>query len=181
MSPTARTASATSASDAVGSGEGQVVADGAGEEERLLGDDAELAAQRVQRHALDVVAVDAHVPGGGVVEAGDQLGQGGLAGPGGPDEGHRLPRRDAQVDVAQHGHVGVVAEGHVVEDDLPLDGGQLHGVGRLGDGGLGREQGAQLEDRGLALLEAVVLLHQQLDGGEEAVQVQEEGHQGADG
>ena len=104
-----------------------------------------------------------------------------LPAPVGPDEGHRLPRRDAQVDVAQHRHAGVVAEGHVVEDDLPLDGRELHGVGRLGDGGLGREQGAQLEDRGLALLEAVVLLHQQLDGGEEPVQVQEEGDQRAEG
>ncbi len=77
------------------SGEGDVVPDGPGEEERLLGDDAELAPQRVQGHRLEVVAVDEHPPVGRVVEAGDQLGQRRLAGPGGPDEGHRLPRGDA--------------------------------------------------------------------------------------
>ena len=42
----------------VGPGEGDVVADRAGEEERLLGHDAELAAQRVERHVADVVPVD---------------------------------------------------------------------------------------------------------------------------
>ena len=44
----------------LGPGEGDVVADGPGEEERLLGDHAELAAQRPQGHALEVVAVDEH-------------------------------------------------------------------------------------------------------------------------
>ena len=42
--PTARAASSTSASVAVGAAVGDVVADGAGEEERLLGHVAELAA-----------------------------------------------------------------------------------------------------------------------------------------
>ena len=80
-------------------------------------------------------------PDGGVVEAGDQLGQGGLARPGGPDEGHRLPGGDAQVHVVEDRAVGVVAEGHVVEDDLALDGRQLDGVGGLAHLGLGVEQG----------------------------------------
>ncbi len=42
----------------VGSGEGDVVADRPGEEERLLGDDAELAPQRAHRDVAEVVAVD---------------------------------------------------------------------------------------------------------------------------
>ena len=42
----------------VGPGEGDVVAHGAREQERLLRDDAELAAQRVDAHVAQVVAVD---------------------------------------------------------------------------------------------------------------------------
>ena len=76
-----------------GPGERDVVPDGPGEEEGLLGHDAELRAQRGQRHALEVVAVDEHPARRRVVEAGDQLGHGRLAGPGGADEGHRLPGR----------------------------------------------------------------------------------------
>ena len=57
-------------------------------------------------------------PGGGVVEAGHQLGHGRLAGSGGADEGHRLAGLDGQVDVLEHGDGRVVAEGDVVEADL---------------------------------------------------------------
>ena len=71
------------------------------------------------------------LPAGGVVEPGDQLGQGRLAGPGRADEGHRLARGDAEVHVLDHRAGRVVAEGHVVEDDLSVDRGQLDGVGRL--------------------------------------------------
>ena len=67
-------------------GEGHVVADGAGEQERLLGDDAELPAQRLDGDLAQVVTVDEHASAGGVVEAGHQLGDGRLARAGGPDE-----------------------------------------------------------------------------------------------
>ena len=58
-------------------------------------------------------------PGGRVVEAGDQLGHGRLAGSGGARR--RPPSRPGsmmQVDVVEDRDVRVVAEGHVVEDDL---------------------------------------------------------------
>ena len=54
---------------------------------------------------------------------------------------------------------------------------QLDGVGRLGDLGSRLQQPAQLVHGRLTLLVGVVLLHEQLDGGEEAVQVQEEPHE----
>ena len=67
-------------------------ADRAGEEERLLGHDADLAAKRVQRHRPDVDAVDEHATRGGVIEAVRELGHGRLARPGRPDERDRLAR-----------------------------------------------------------------------------------------
>ena len=122
-----------------------------------------------------------HSPRGRVIEPGDQLGQRGLASPGGSDEGNGFARSDAQVDVAHHGYIGVIAEGHVVESDLPFDGGEVRGARHLGHGGLTRKQRTELDDRRLSLLVAVVLLHQELNGGKETAQVQEERHQPADG
>ena len=77
--------------------------------------------------------------------------------------------------------IRVVAEGHVVEGDLAVDRRKLDRIGGLPNLGLGVDQVAQLGHRGLALLVDVVLLHQELDGLEEAVEVQEERHQGPDG
>ena len=68
----------------------------------------------------------------------------------------------------------------MVEADLSADGRQLDRVGGLGDRGLGLEEDAQLQDRGLALLVGVVLLHQQLDRLEEPVHEEEERRQLAD-
>jgi hypothetical protein len=73
--------------------EGDVVGDRAAEQERLLGHDPHLRAQRVRRHVAQVVAVDEHAPVGWVVEARDELGEGRLARARGADERHRLPWR----------------------------------------------------------------------------------------
>ena len=145
-----------------------------GEEERLLGHDAELAAQRGERHVREVVPVDQHPARGRVVEARDQLGHRRLARPRGAHEGHRLAGRNREVDVVQHRHGRVVAERDVVEADLAADLRQLDRVGRLEHRRLGLEQAAQLEHRRPALLEGVVLLHEQLDRREEPVHVEEE-------
>ena len=81
-------------------GEGDVVAQAAGEQERLLRHDAQLTTQRVERHVAQIVAVDQHAALGRVVEARDQLRQSRFARAGLADERDRLAGRDAQVDVA---------------------------------------------------------------------------------
>ena len=86
-----------------------------------------------------------------------------------------------KLDLVDDGDGRVVAEGHVVEDDLAGHRRQSRGVGGLLHVRFGVEQRPQLEHRGLPLLVGVVLLDQELDGGEETVQVQEELDQGADG
>ena len=124
----------------VGTGEARVVPDRAGEEERLLGDDADLAAQRVQRHRAQVEAVDEHAAALGVVEAVHQLGHRRLARSGRPDEGDRLARGDVEVDVLQHRDGGVVAEGDVVEADRAARSTAARWRRLLGDRGLGLER-----------------------------------------
>src|SRR3954471_22580170 len=70
---------------------GDVVPDGAGEEERLLGDVAETAPEHGRVELGDGNTVDEHAAGGGVVEAGDELDDRRLAGARLPHQGHRLP------------------------------------------------------------------------------------------
>ncbi len=164
----------------IGAGEADVVAHPPGEQERLLGHHAELRAQRVQRDPAQVAAVDADRAVVGVVEAADQLGDGGLARAGLADEGHGLAGRDPQVDVVQHRPVGLVSEAHAAQLDLAMDRGQLVRVGRLGHLRLSGEQLAQLDDGGAALLVGVVELHQGLHRREERGREQQEGGHLAD-
>ena len=49
----------------------------------------------------DILAVDQYRPAGGLVEAADQLQQGGFAGTGGTDQGGKFAAFDGQVDAAQ--------------------------------------------------------------------------------
>jgi len=65
----------------------------AGEQKWFLVHEAELAAQRRERHVAQVMTVNQDAPLHGVVEPGDEFGDRRLAGPGRPDEGdspHRL-------------------------------------------------------------------------------------------
>ena len=72
-----------------------------------------------------------------VVEARDQRGERRLARAGAADQGDRGARRDCEVELAQHGAVGVVAERHAFEAQLAAAGRQLARAWRIGDvGGL---------------------------------------------
>ena len=82
-----------------GAAEGDVFADGSGEEGRLLEDDADLAAQGLQGGAADVDAVDQDAAGGRVVEAREQVDDGGFAGAGGAEQGDHLAGLDVEVDI----------------------------------------------------------------------------------
>src|SRR3970040_338032 len=66
--------------------EGDVVADGAGEEGRILQHDADLRAQRLERDRAQVVAIDGNAPLARVVEARQQVDDGCLARAGGAQQ-----------------------------------------------------------------------------------------------
>ena len=117
--PTARGGRADLLGGRVRAAEGDVLADRAAEQERLLGHDPHLRAQRGAVTLAQVVPVDAaRAPRGRVVEARDELGAGRLAGAGRADQRDRLARRDAQRHVVERGRAVAVGEGHAVEHDL---------------------------------------------------------------
>ena len=122
---------------------GDVGADGFREEEALLEDHADLAAQRVQRDVAQVETVDAHRSLIGIVEAGHHHGDGRLPAPARTDQGDPLPGGDAEVEPLQECGAVAVAEGDVGEGDLALERGQFERVGGVGDGG---GQVEELED-----------------------------------
>src|SRR5699024_8464927 len=107
-----------------GPAEGDVVRDGAGEQVRLLGDHHDVAGEVLHRDVPQVHAVQRHPTLGGVVEAGDELGDRGLAGTGLAHQGDGLAGGDVQVHRLQHQRAVLgVAEGNVLEVDLPARGG----------------------------------------------------------
>ena len=105
----------TSSSVASGRAEGDVLAHGRGEEERVLRDDRDLRAKRRERDVAHVDAVDQHAPFGDVVEPRHERGQRRLPRPGVADDGHVLVRRDLEVDAVEHRPLRVVAERDALE------------------------------------------------------------------
>ena len=97
---------------------GDVLADGAGEEEDVLLDDADLAAEGGEGHVADIDAVDRDAAAVELVEARQEGGDRRLAGAGGADEGDGLAGADVEVDVRQDRLVGAVAEGDVLVADV---------------------------------------------------------------
>ena len=80
------------------------------------------------------------LPSCDVVEAHQQADDARLARAGRPDQGHGLSRLGDKVDVLQHRLVGLVAKMDALKGDPPLGRGQIYGVGRVDDLGLGVDQ-----------------------------------------
>lgn len=151
------------------------------EEVGLLRDDAEAVPVGGHVEAAEVGAVGGDPAAGGVVVPGDELDQGRLPGPGLPDERHRLTGRDPQVDAGEGLLVGAVREGDVLEHDLAAQREHVERFVRVGGGGGLAQQLLDAAERDGGLLVAVEDLRELLDGGEEQVDVEEVGDQGADG
>ena len=82
---------------------GDVLVHGRAEEERVVGDDGDLAAQRARVDVAHVDAVDEHGAGRDVVQARDERDERRLARAGRADERERRAGVDRQRDVAQRG------------------------------------------------------------------------------
>ena len=92
-----------------------------GEEEALLRDDAELAAQRRLRDVVQVEAVDRDPAVRRLVEAREQLRDRRLAGAGVADERDGRPGGDVEVDPVQHLVAAPVREAHALEAHVARD------------------------------------------------------------
>ena len=99
---------------------GDVVADRRGEQEDVLLHDADRLAQRGERDVADVDAVDRDAAAGDVVEARHQVDDRRLAAARRAHERDHLAGLGVDVDVAQDGADGVVAEGDVLETHVAL-------------------------------------------------------------
>ena len=97
--------------------ERDVLAHGRREEERILGHDADGAAQRLEPEVANVDAVDQHATSLWVVEARDERGQRRLPGAGAPDQRHDATRSDVEVEPVHDRLAAVVRERDVIEGD----------------------------------------------------------------
>src|SRR5579884_4282775 len=79
----------------------QIFADGGVEEVGFLGDHADQFAERLLGDGANVVTVDAYAAFVNIVEAGEQIGDGGFAGSAWSDKGHQLTRLDGERDMAE--------------------------------------------------------------------------------
>ena len=163
-----------------GRAEADVVGDRARKQERILGDQRHLRAQGALLDGPHVDAVDQHISVGDVVEAGDQVGDGGLAGAGLADQRHGLAGLDGEVDVLQHRLVGLVGEGDAAQLDAAVDPAHRRGVGGVDDARLGVQQLQHLLAAGHRRLHGGVELAELLDRLEEAADVGQEGDDHAD-
>ena len=112
---------------------GDVVAQRGAEQERVVGHQGDLVAQRLQVHVADVDSVDRDLPLIDVVQAWDEHDQRGLARAGGADHGHRPAGGHVQVDLAEYlGVRAVVAERHPAHAHVPAAGRQGFRAGRGG-------------------------------------------------
>src|SRR5262249_38331859 len=97
-----------------------VVANSALEQPGVLQHHADALAQVGSPHLSDVDAVERDASRVELVEAHDEVDEGGLAGAGGSDDRDRLSWVDGQGEVLDERLIGLVAEGDLLETDLAV-------------------------------------------------------------
>ena len=99
-----------------------VIGNGAGKEVGVLKHHAQGSPQIVFPDVFHVNPVVDHPPLLHVVEAVDQIGNGGLSCAGGPHEGNFLTRFGKEAYILQNGVAGVIAKGDILEANVPTQG-----------------------------------------------------------
>ena len=112
---------------------GDVGCDGGREEEGVLRDGRDGAAQIGEAELAHVDAVEHDAACLGVVVAGHERRERGLARPRAADHGERGAGGDLEIEVVQHRAVGVVAERHALEAQVAAAGRKLQRRRRIGD------------------------------------------------
>ena len=105
----------------------EVVPDGPVEQVGLLADDPDMAAQEGQVQLPDVMAAEGDRPSCRIIEPGDQVDQGGLAGARGPDHGDAVPAPELKGDIRQDLPLPVIGKVHMVKGHAAV-----RAVGRKG-------------------------------------------------
>src|SRR5258707_1451601 len=158
----------------VGSSEADVGFDGAGEEEGVLKNDAEKAAQVLEIDFADVNAVEQDLAALNVVEAKEERDERGFAGAGVADDGEGLPGLHAEGDIAEDPIVfarignGAITEPDVAKFDFAAGIFEANGVGRRRNVGGLIEQLENALGSGHGGLQEVEFFAEVLDWAEEA-------------
>ena len=118
---------------------------------------------------------------GDVVEAGQEVKQGGFAGPGGAHQGHDFAPAHGEVDVVQDVFPAVVGEADPGVADLLGQGSQGHGPGGVLNLRLPVHEAEDPHRRGQAFLDDVLHRTQALDGLVEHEEGGQKGEEGARG
>ena len=91
--------------------------DGGIEKECILRHEADVVAKGADRHISDVDAVDADGSACHIIEPRKQVGNGGLAGAGGPDDGDGLSGSDNEIQICQDRIFFFIGKGHMARFD----------------------------------------------------------------
>ena len=114
-----------------GTAERDVLANGRREQRRLLQDDPDLIAQRIERDGANIVAVDRDTACRHVVKAWNQIDDGGLAGAGRAEQRDHLTRLGLAGNVVEHAVTAKIGERNVLETDRSAHGRQRKRAGRV--------------------------------------------------
>ncbi len=158
-----------------------VLADGAREQVRRLQHHADARLDGVQRQVGVVMPADQDAPAFGLIEAAQQVDDGGLAAAGGAHQGDGLAGLDVQVEVLDHRLVVLIPEVHMVENDVAADGARVNGIRLVLDLGRGIDQLEDALGRGQRVLHLGEDARQVLDRPHHEGHVGDEGLDAADG
>ena len=111
----------------------KIFLDRAGEQHRLLKDDADIAPERLQRHVADVDPVDHDLALRRIEDAMQQAERRRFARARRADKRDRLAGRDLERDIAHRLAPAVIGKAHMIEGDAPLEPAGIDGEGVVGD------------------------------------------------
>ena len=163
----------------IGFAVGDVLGDGAEEQERFLQHQPDVAPIFGDRHGADVDAVDQDRTFGNVVETTDQVDHGALAGTGMADETDHFARFDGEADVARDA-ARPVAETDITQFDAAGNTRQMYRIGGFGHAGNVVEDVEDALGAGSCLLRDRDDAAHRVETGVEAANVGEKGCQHAD-
>ena len=156
---------------------GDVLGHRAAEQIHVLLHDADILPQAFQGDMADVLPIDQDAAAGHLVEAGDEVAQGGLAAARRADQRQPFARPDIQADVVQHLVVVVrVLKADVFKPDVTGTGLQRYRIRDIADGHRGVHDLGKALDAGHAALELLGKLHDAADGGNKGGDIQHIGH-----
>src|SRR5262249_8651334 len=152
---------------------GDVVANRATEQNRVLQNEANLLAEALNCEVAHVNPIDLHPASRRIIETWDQAHQGRLASPGRACDSYMLPRLNMKVDLTEYGRVNIIRESHMIEDDFTAQTGRFKRIRTFADNTVRFENRRYSFKAHPGLRDGICHLRQILEGLEELIQVRQ--------